>query len=521
MMILSLTGTVQAANLTWDADTGTSGAQDGTGNWVGNNWWNGSANATWNNSTPDNATIGNGGNGGTITLGTVTAGTVTFTNYSGTYTLSSGTLTQSGGITVAANAGDISISSTIDGTGGLTINGTSYLVLRTATLSYTGTTTINGGETLFQSNYSPGNLTLNGGILVDYWGGNFTRSLGTGAGQFQITGGTSGFCGQGTTGLSVAINNNASYEVVWGSAYFNPSTLVLQSPKANEGGNVNFQNKIDLNGSTRTILQNKNPGSTSGKATMSGVIRNSNGTAGIIKSGPGPLILSANNTFNGPVSISQGTLSINSINTVANPNPLGQSPADAANLLLGNGTILLYTGGAASCDRAFTINGTADGHSATLETTGSGALVLTGKASPAYGTANQTRKLILTGTSTYTNTLFACIADNGSGAVSVFKTGTGLWVMAGTNTYSGATIVTNGTLRITHAKVLALPTSLYLYSGSTTGRIDLAFSGTQNITSLFINGEEQKAGLHVDNGITITGTGRLKVGILGTVLMVR
>jgi hypothetical protein len=93
-------GRGSAADLTWDADTGSSGAQDGSGSWAGNNWWTGSANASWNSSTPDNAMLGNGGSGGTISLGNVTAGTVLFNNYSGLYTLSSGTLTVNSTMTI-------------------------------------------------------------------------------------------------------------------------------------------------------------------------------------------------------------------------------------------------------------------------------------------------------------------------------------------------------------------------------------------------------------------------------------
>ena len=55
---------VQATNLTWDADTNTPAAQDGAGNWTtangSINWWDGTANVTWNNATPDNATFGAG-----------------------------------------------------------------------------------------------------------------------------------------------------------------------------------------------------------------------------------------------------------------------------------------------------------------------------------------------------------------------------------------------------------------------------------------------------------------------------
>ena len=54
-----------AASLTWDANTGTTGAQDGSGNWAGNNWWNGSANVTW---TAANDAVFGAGTDGTYFL---------------------------------------------------------------------------------------------------------------------------------------------------------------------------------------------------------------------------------------------------------------------------------------------------------------------------------------------------------------------------------------------------------------------------------------------------------------------
>src|SRR6188768_2885376 len=71
LAIIAGTAGTQAADLTWDADTGTTGAQDGVGNWntVANNWWDGGANVTWNNATPDSAIFGaNSGAAGTVTV---------------------------------------------------------------------------------------------------------------------------------------------------------------------------------------------------------------------------------------------------------------------------------------------------------------------------------------------------------------------------------------------------------------------------------------------------------------------
>src|SRR5688572_25068431 len=83
-----------AVNLTFDANTALTGAQDGSGIWdaVGTNWWTGAANVTFNNATPDAAFFGSGGAAGTVTLGAnVTPFGITFNSGGvGNYTLAGG-----------------------------------------------------------------------------------------------------------------------------------------------------------------------------------------------------------------------------------------------------------------------------------------------------------------------------------------------------------------------------------------------------------------------------------------------
>src|SRR5882672_10563897 len=101
-----------AVTFTWDANTGTTGAQDGSGTWdaaTSINWWNGTSDAVWPNTTATTAIIGAaGGTAGTVTVsGTVTLNAITAAAAtSGNYTLSSGTLSFGGTtptITIATN----------------------------------------------------------------------------------------------------------------------------------------------------------------------------------------------------------------------------------------------------------------------------------------------------------------------------------------------------------------------------------------------------------------------------------
>ena len=127
------------------------------------------------------------------------------------------------------------------------------------------------------------------------------------------------------------------------------------------------------------------------------------------------VISSTTNANTGSTTINGGTLSVAKLANGAAASSIGASAATAANLKLGNGTTLQYTGTGHSTDRLFTINGTAAGHSATLDASGTGAVNFTNTGSLAYGTSGQTRTLILAGTSTADNTLAAAIGNNGSG----------------------------------------------------------------------------------------------------------
>jgi autotransporter-associated beta strand protein len=97
-----------------------------------------------------------------------------------------------------------------------------------------------------------------------------------------------------------------------------------------------------------------------------------------------------------------------------------------------------------------------------------------------------------------------------SGAGSIVKIGTGtqtLSCVTMTN-YVGATVVSNGTLRLTHA-ILPSSSNLYLV-GDATLRLD--FAGVNTIKSLFRDGIEQAVGFYdAGNLSNIKGTGRLYV----------
>jgi autotransporter-associated beta strand protein len=75
------------------------------------------------------------------------------------------------------------------------------------------------------------------------------------------------------------------------------------------------------------------------------------------------------------------------------------------------------------------------------------------------------RKLTLTGSSSGANSLASALADSaGGGKLSVVKNGPGVWQLSGSNTYSGGTFVTEGTLIVTNSA--AIPDNSNLYVGT-------------------------------------------------------
>ena len=101
---------------------------------------------------------------------------------------------------------------------------------------------------------------------------------------------------------------------------------------------------------------------------------------------------------------------------------------------------LLYTGGAASIDRLFSL-GTGGG---TIDVEGSGALNLNNTGAVGYSDSGA-RVLNLVGLGI--NTLAASLADNG-GATAVIVSCTNKWILTGNNTETGPTTINAGTLQI-------------------------------------------------------------------------
>jgi uncharacterized repeat protein (TIGR02543 family) len=536
-------------DLAWDANGNATGQTDGGGAWLGaNQWRSGVTNVGW--AVGSGAVFGIGGTGGAVTLASPTiANAILFNSFSGTYTLGSPgqALTLRDGITLNSGARNVTFTSpiilgggqswlnnssdnsiqlqfngTVDngghdltiggsvatpptrstanvklnavlsGGGGLVKNGNGVLWLSgTTNHSYGGATTVNGGILRVQgsgnlSGLPGGNITLNGGVLESYWNDTFTRSLGSESNQIRITGGASGFSQHGSAILNVLLNGDATTPIQWGTPFFNPTTLILQEYTGDNSAQTVFQNRLDLNGADRTI-QASGPGV--GRSTISGIISNSTGTAGIIKTGSGQLILSANNTYNGTTAVNAGMVDFAGISLAGFGGGSGRNISVAEGVSVRRNTLdNAFLNRLVETDVEFTVMSATTANNLDFSSstganipnaflgnwTSNGAkMEYSGTLTPAsdnyrLGGRGSSGLLAIVGTNKLTGTRGLIVGGTGATGIRV--------MLAGANDFSGDTVINAGA-KLTLANNLALQHST-LNLGSAGGSFALNNTGT-------------------------------------------
>ncbi len=244
-----------------------------------------------------------------------------------------------------------------------------------------------GTVTLSSSNSYGGGTTLMGGLL------NIGDPQAIGSGQFTIAGGKI----DNTNGAAISMGLNNPQ--IWAGSF----TFV--------GSNVD--NSHDLNLGTGSVTLTTTPTITvSGSAstlTVGGVIDDAGCGFGLTKDGPGTLALSGANTYSGPTTVLAGNLNVTPGGTLGGGSaPLTVSTSgivDLGNNILNVGAVIVTAG---------TIqNGTLSAPSFAINNSG-------------------------------TVTISASLA--GSGGLS--KTLAGTTILSGANAYTGATTISDGTLRI-------------------------------------------------------------------------
>lgn len=408
---------------------------------------------------------------GTLTL----SGTLNVGGTAGT------TITNLGGVN-SAGVGDYSLTGVLTGTGTLEKSGAGTLFLNASdTSGFSGRLRVSGSATTgHQSSVRISSLndvanttsifgTANGTTTsapIDVNGGvleirsdsslNFGKNVYQRASSTIFVGpavGGAGVNGTVTFGsisyednTTLTFNSRNGYGVSFTTAPVTGSTAGDNNSTItnNMGGTLSFTGNFWSNANNtgnRTMSIGGN-GNTiiNGNVVASAAAFNHN----LTKTGSGALtITGTGSTLDGDVSV-QGSLIITDFRSITNNAAnitLGNATTTAGNLIIGTSTAA--TAGGLTTSKAIILNGTTAGNSIYANQTGANPVILNGTITkPVSGNAT----LNLGGSNTADNIINSAIPSLGTGGI--LKVGAGTWVLAGVNSYTGATNITNGTLKL-------------------------------------------------------------------------
>jgi len=506
------------------------------------------------------------GAGNVVKLGPNTLTLTEDNTYTGSTTISAGTLQLGNGGTAGSIVGNVTDNGTLafDRSNPVTFDGVisgagNVVKLGPNTLTLTGINTYTGGTTVSAGTLQAGALngfspnsafTVNSILDLNGFNNTIGSLSGTGTGIVLNNGPTiatltvgndnttttfGGVLENGTGGLQLVKSGTGTLTLTGDNtiegATINGGTLQL----GNGGTTGSFAGDIANNG---TLSFNR-----SDTLTFGGEI---SGAGNVTQIGTGTTILTGTNTYTGGTTINAGTLQLGNggmtgsiTGNVANNGTLtfdrsgtltfpGNISSVGSVFQIGNGTTILtgnntYTGGTTisagtlqagsttgfSSSSEFTVNSILDLHgfnSAIGSLSGNGT-VLNNSATPAALTVGNDNA----------STSFAGVLANGTGILQLIKSGMGRLTLTGTSTYTGGTTISAGTLQ--------------LGNGGTTGSIagdvanngTLAFdrsdsvtfggviSGPGNVVNLG-SGTLILAGTNIYTGGTLISAGTLQVG---------
>lgn len=399
---------------------------------------------------------------------TVTGGTLTF---GGSTSALTGSLTNNATVAFAQSA-DSSFGNAISGTGSIVQNGTANLTL-SGPLSYGGTTTVNSGTLTLASSTSglTGNAVVNSGLV-------FAQST-----DSSFAGGISGSgnltqSGSGNLTIAGPVSYTGTTRVTSGVLTFSGTTNGLTGPVEN-ATSVVFNQSQD--------------------SSLPGVI---SGAGSVTKLGVGNQVLGGNNTYAGLTTVNGGTLTF----------------AGSTDLLTGNAvtnSLLAFAQSSNSVYRGAIsgVGGLAQNGSATLNLTGP--LSYTGTTTVNSGTLRISTSIanLSGGFVTNANLAFNLPSDTvyagvirGTGGIT--KEGANNLVLSSKQEYTGLTTIDAGTLTyvgdpsvlgpiVNRSELVFNPVVDGTFNGSITGPGNVTKEGASR---LIFSGSHSVGNMNVNNG---------------------
>ncbi|HSP42322.1 MAG TPA: autotransporter-associated beta strand repeat-containing protein, partial [Luteolibacter sp.] len=361
-------------------------------------------------------------------------------------------------------ASTIVVEGNLSGVGkGVVKEGENLALILSGDNSHSGATRINGGLLRVDSATAlgSGNLALKGGVL-GLASGDFTRQLGTGAGQLDWNPGSGGFAAFGAD-REVRLNNGTG-AFSWSSAILGGGNILILG-QSSATHTLDFKNGISFAGSKRTIQVED--GAAALDATLSGTLSGGN-SSGFSKTGSGALSLDNSNTYSGVTTVNEGVLRLQHVAALPSGNLelaggiLGLGADDMLARGIGTGTDQVqWTGeggfAAYGADRAVKFSDSSINWIAADFIGNNRTLVLGHETADA--TLDWQQKISLAGnprsirvddgSATIDARMSGTVAGGSSGTSNVFiKTGAGTLAFTSQNSYWGDTIVSGGILMI-------------------------------------------------------------------------
>ncbi len=342
----------------------------------------------------------------------------------------------------------------------LTKTGAGTLILN-AENTYTGSTTISEG-TLIATNVEAlgtGNVTDNATLEMNT-GGDFDNAI-SGSGQVVKSGDE-----------TLTLSGANSYT---GGTTISGGTLVASNVEALGTGDITDNATLELNAG-------------------GDFANNIGGTGRVEKSGDDALTLSGSNTYTGGTLISGGTLVANDVNALGtgditdNATLALNAVGDFDNAISGSGKV------EKSGDDALTLSGSNTYTGGTLIS--SGTLVASNVEALGTGDVTDNATLELNTSGTFDNAI--------SGSGQVVKSGDKTLTLSGSNTYTGGTLISDGTLVASSVEALG--------TGDVTDNATLALNtGGDFINNIGGTGRVEKSG---DQTLTLSGANSYTGGTL-------